>query len=227
MVFISSIWILIMIPSIDYSLYLVISQSDCRGRDVFQVLEQAVQGGVRLVQLREKNMPTRDLVALAKKMKAFLAGHNIPLIINDRVGVALAVDADGVHVGQDDMHPLDVRPLIGSNRILGLSINTEEQLREAQTMPVDYLGIGPVFATQTKKDSKPVLDVDELSSMCKKKHVPAVGIGGINAQNASEVIAAGAEGIAVVSAICGADSPQSAAGELKDLITGQLCLRQI
>jgi thiamine-phosphate pyrophosphorylase len=172
-------------------------------------------------------MPTRDLVALAKKMKAFLAGHNIPLIINDRVGVALAVDADGVHVGQDDMHPSDVRPLIGSNRILGLSINTEEQLREAQTLPVDYLGIGPIFATQTKKDSKPVLGVDELSSICKKKHVPAVGIGGINSQNASEVIAAGAEGIAVVSAICGADSPHDAAGMLKDLIAGQLCLRKL
>ena len=212
---------------IDYSLYLVISQSDCLGRDVFQVLEQAVQGGVSLVQLREKTMPTRDLVALAKKIKTFLAEHHIPLIINDRVGVALAVQADGVHVGQDDMHPLDVRPLIGPNRVLGLSINTEEQLSEAQSLPVDYLGIGPVFATQTKKDSKAVLGLDKLSSMCRKKHIPAVGIGGINAQNASQVIAAGAEGIAVVSAICGADPPQRAAGELKDLISSQLYLRQI
>ncbi|MBS3780714.1 MAG: thiamine phosphate synthase [Desulfovermiculus sp.] len=210
-----------MTTPIDYSLYLVISQGDCLGRDVFQVLEQAVQGGVSLVQLREKTMPTRNLVALAKRMKAFLTDHSIPLIINDRVGVALAVDADGVHLGQDDMHPLDVRPLIGPNRILGLSINTEEQLREAQTLPVDYLGVGPVFATQTKKDSKPVLGLDKLSSMCRKKHFPAVGIGGINVQNASEVIAAGAEGIAVVSAICGADSPQDAAGELKDLIARQ------
>ena len=202
-------------PPIDYSLYLVISQNDCQARDVFTVLDQAVQGGVTLVQLREKTMPTRDLVALAKKIKGFLSKHNIPLIINDRVGVALAVGADGVHVGQDDMHPLDVRPLIGPNRILGLSINTEDQLQEARTLPVDYLGMGPVFATQTKKDSKPVLGGDGLSLLCRTKHIPAVGIGGINARNASQVIAAGAEGIAVVSAVCGADSPKQAAEELR------------
>jgi thiamine-phosphate pyrophosphorylase len=203
-------------PPIDYSLYLVISQNDCQGRDIFSVLDQAVQGGVTLVQLREKTMPTRNLVALAKKMKSFLAQHSIPLIINDRVGVALAVDADGVHVGQDDMHPLDVRPLIGPHRILGLSINSEDQLQEARSLPVDYLGIGPVFSTQTKKDCKPVLGLDGLSLMCRTKHIPAVGIGGINAQNAFQVIAAGAEGIAVVSAVCGAGSPQKAAEELRD-----------
>ncbi|MFO7876937.1 MAG: thiamine phosphate synthase [Desulfovermiculus sp.] len=205
-------------PPIDYSLYLVISQNDCKVRDVFTVLDQAVQGGVTLVQLREKTMPTRDLVALAQKIKDFLARQNIPLIINDRVGVALAVGADGVHVGQDDMHPLDVRPLIGPNRILGLSINTEDQLQEAQTLPVDYLGMGPVFATQTKKDSKPVLGVDGLALLCHTKHIPAVGIGGINAHNASQIIAAGADGIAVVSAVCGADSPKQAAEELRDAV---------
>ncbi|MFP4429056.1 MAG: thiamine phosphate synthase [Desulfovermiculus sp.] len=206
---------ILMPPPIDYSLYLVISQNDCRDRDIFTVLDQAVQGGVSLVQLREKTMPTRDLVALAKKMKSFLARRNIPLIINDRVGVALAVDADGVHVGQDDMHPLDVRPLIGPHRILGLSINSEDQLQEARKLPVDYLGIGPVFATQTKKDSKPVLGLDGLSWLCHTKHIPAVGIGGINAQNASQVIAAGVDGIAVVSAVCGADSSKEAAKELR------------
>ncbi|MDZ7760261.1 MAG: thiamine phosphate synthase [Desulfovermiculus sp.] len=204
---------------IDYSLYLVISQSDCLGRDVFQVLEQAVSGGVSLVQLREKTMPTRDLVALAKRMKAFLDQHNIPLIINDRVGVALAVDADGVHVGQEDMHPLDVRPLIGAHRILGLSINTQDQLSEARTLPVDYLGIGPIFSTQTKKDCKPVLGLQGLSAMCRKARMPVVGIGGIKQENAKQVIDARADGIAVVSAICGAQSPQEAAAELRHLIT--------
>jgi thiamine-phosphate pyrophosphorylase len=163
-------------------------------------------------------MSTRKLVALAKEMKGFLAQHNIPLIINDRVDVALAANADGVHVGQDDMHPLDVRPLIGPERILGLSINTEAELREAGTLPVDYLGIGPVFATQTKKDSNPVLGLEDLGSLCRKKHLPAVGIGGINAHNASQIIAAGAEGIAVVSAICGAESPKDAAKELKKVL---------
>ncbi|WP_027370751.1 thiamine phosphate synthase [Desulfovermiculus halophilus] len=206
-----------MLNFVDASLYLVISRSDCRGQNIFHVLEQAVQGGVTLVQLREKEMPTRDLVALAKEMKAFLARHSIPLIINDRVGVALAVGADGVHVGQDDMHPLDVRPLIGPNRVLGLSINTEEQLREARSLPVDYLGLGPIFPTQTKKDCKPALGLKGLAAMCRKKHLPAVGIGGITARNAAQVMAAGAEGIAVVSAICGANSPMDAAAELKRL----------
>jgi len=200
---------------IDYSVYLVISQRDCLDRDIFQVLEHAIQGGVSLVQLREKTMPTRELVALAKEMKVFLAQHNIPLIINDRVGVALAANADGVHVGQDDMHPLDVRPLIGPERILGLSINTEAELQEAGTLPVDYLGIGPVFATQTKKDNKPVLGLEGLARLCRKKQVPAVGIGGITARNASRVVSAGVEGIAVVSAICGAESPKDAAAEFK------------
>ena len=206
---------------LDYSLYLVISQSDCLGRDVFQVLEQAVLGGVSLVQLREKSMPTRNLVSLAKKIKALLDQHNIPLIINDRVGVALAVDAAGVHVGQDDMHPLDARPLIGPHRILGLSINTEEQLEEAYNLPVDYLGIGPVFATQTKKDCKPVLGVEQLSLLCRKKHVPAVGIGGITIDNASQITAAGAEGVAVVSAVCAAERPEEAAAHLRRLIAPQ------
>ena len=206
---------------IDYSLYLVISQSDCLGRDIFEVLEQAIQGGVSLVQLREKTMPTRQLVALAKEMKGFLAQHNIPLIINDRIGVALAANADGVHVGQDDMHPLDVRPLIGPQRILGLSINTAAELQESITLPVDYLGIGPVFATQTKKDSHPVVGPDGLASLCRQKHVPAVGIGGITARYAPQVFAAGAEGIAVVSAICGAKSPKDAAAALKRCIMAQ------
>ena len=206
---------------IDYALYLVISQDDCRGRDVFAVLEQAIQGGVTLVQLREKSMPTRDMVALAKRMKALLTQYEIPLIINDRVDVALAVDAEGVHVGQKDMHPLDVRPLIGPERILGLSINTEKHIQEAQALPVDYLGIGPVFTTQTKKDSKPILGVDGLSCMCKKAHVPVVSIGGIKQENAEQALPQGTEGIAVVSAICGADRPLDAAKRLKNFVLRQ------
>lgn len=202
-------------PPIEYSLYLVLGTVDCLGRDPLLILEEAIQGGVSIVQLREKEMATRDMVDLARAMKRVLDENGLPLIINDRVDVALAVGAAGVHVGQEDMHPLDARALIGPDRLLGLSVNNQAHLREALTLPVDYLGIGPVFPTETKKDAQPALGLDGLRALLHETGVPAVGIGGINAQNAAQVIAAGAQGVALVSAVCGAPSPLQAAQALR------------
>lgn len=204
--------------SFDLSLYLIISQSACMGRDIFQVLRAALKGGVTMIQLREKDLPTRDFLHLARALKKELHSHGVPLIINDRVDVAIAAGVDGVHVGQEDMHPEDVRDLIGPNAILGLSANTSEDVYEAKGLAVDYLGLGPVFATQSKADCKPVLGLEGFSALRQETTLPLVGIGGITDQNAGQVIAAGAEGVSLISAICRATSPDLAAKSIRERI---------
>jgi thiamine-phosphate pyrophosphorylase len=200
------------------SLYLIIDRPSCMGRDIFYVLDKAIKGGVTIVQLREKEIDGREYVELGKKIKNFLKKFNIPLIINDRVDVAMAIEADGVHVGQEDIHPLDIRNFAGKNIIIGLSINTIEHALEANTLDIDYVGIGPVFKTATKKDPKPTLYIKGLKTILKHIRKPAVGIGGITPENCIDVIMAGCEGVAVVSAICGAYDPYLTAKKIKEQI---------
>ncbi len=202
----------------DYSVYLVADRSCCRERDLLEVVEGAVRGGASLVQLREKEAGARDFVLLARGVKRLLHPLGVPLIINDRVDVALACGADGVHVGQEDMDPRDVRLLTGPDFLVGLTVHTPELAREASNLPVDYLGAGPVFGTLSKSDPKPRLGVDGLARIREETALPLVGIGSISADNAAEVIRAGAEGVAVISAICSATSPERAAGELREAI---------
>ena len=175
---------------------------------------QAVQGGVASVQLREKGLSTRAFVEEALRIKALLAPLGVPLIINDRVDVALAVGAEGVHVGQSDMPSEIARKLMGPKAILGLSVETWEDVVRAQNQPVDYLGVSPVFATPTKSDTRGAWGLEGLARIRAFSRHPLVAIGGLHAGNIAAVLQAGAQGIAVVSAICASEDPTQAAQDL-------------
>ena len=200
---------------VDWSVYLVTDRPLCMGRDILDVVAEAVQGGVTTVQLREKECDVRDFVELARALRGLLAPWGIPLVINDRVDVALAAGADGVHVGQSDMTVADVRDLAGEDLLVGLSVETLEQALATEHLPVDYLGVGPIFDTPTKSDAAPALGFVGLKRIRRLCPHPLVAIGGINQDNTSEIIQAGAHGVAVVSAICSAHSPREATEQIK------------
>lgn len=194
-------------------LHLVTDSALCGERGLLSVVEAAVRGGVSCVQLREKTLATRAFVERARALKASLAPLGVPLIINDRVDVALACGADGIHVGQGDMAPADVRRLL-PDALVGLSIETLEQLEHAEQEAVDYYGISPVFATTTKADTAAAVGLEGLRKMRTRTRRPLVAIGGIAPDNAQAVIAAGADGLAVVSALCAAPDPGEVARQL-------------
>lgn len=199
-------------------LYLVTDRDLCGGRPLKEVVAAAVAGGAAWVQLREKNLSTRVFVEEAAAVKALLAPHKVPLIINDRLDVALAVGADGVHVGQDDMpYPL-ARKILGTGKIIGLSVETWEDVEAAEKWDVDYLGVSPVFATPTKTDTKGSWGLEGIARIRSFSRHPLVAIGGLNATNTGAAVRAGADGIAVVSAICAAPDPLAAARELCRII---------
>lgn len=198
----------------DYSVYLVTDRPLCKGRDLLDVVARAVRGGVTMVQLREKNAGTRDFVELGRAMMDLLKPSEVPLLINDRVDVALAIGANGVHVGQSDMAYADARELMGPNAIIGLSVETPEQAEEAELWNVDYYGVSPVFSTPTKTDTGKPWGIEGLRRLSAISRKPLVGIGSIGSDNAVDVIRAGAAGVAVVSAICSADDPEEAARAL-------------
>lgn len=194
-------------------LHLVTDAVQCGERGLLAVVQSAVRGGVTCVQLREKSLDTRAFVERARALKALLSPLCIPLLVNDRVDVALAAGADGVHVGQSDMAPQDVRRLM-PGALIGLSIESWQQMHEAERAPVDYYGISPVFATSSKADAAPALGLAGLQQLRRMTARPLVAIGGIQAGNVAAVMAAGADGVAVVSALCAADDPARAAQAL-------------
>jgi len=201
------------------NVYLVTDRELCLGRPLEEVVVQAVAGGCTMIQLREKDLNTGEFVELARALRTRLEPTGIPLLVNDRVDVALAADVQGVHVGQSDMKPADIRRLMGPNAIIGFSVETCEELAAAQHEPVDYLGIGPVYPTQTKKDIKgSPWGLEGLRKAVKASRIPLVGIAGINESNACDVVSSGVEGVAVVSAICSASSPRQAAADLLSLV---------
>lgn len=204
---------------IDYSLYLVTDRALSQGRSNHEVVEAAVKGGVSCVQIREKECSTRDFVLQARILKELLTPHNIPLIVNDRVDVALAVEADGVHLGQTDMTISDARIIVGDDYIIGISAESLEDAVLAEKQGADYIGISPVFATPTKDDTAPPLGISGIKEINQRTSIPIVAIGGINSTNTRDIILAGADGIAVVSAIVSAPSPEQAARELRQLIS--------
>lgn len=200
---------------LDLSLYLVTDKSD----DVekfLKTIEEAIKGGVSVVQIREKTAETLDFYNLALKVKEITKKYNVPLIINDRVDIALAIDADGVHVGQSDM-PCDVtRKLIGEKKILGISAATVEEAKKAEADGADYIGTGAVFPTATKDDAESVTK-KELIEIVKSIDIPVVAIGGINIENAAELKDTGIAGLSVVSAIMSADNPKKASEKLLNI----------
>ena len=208
------------LQKIDYSLYLVTDKGLARGRTILKILTAAVRGGATVVQLREKDCSTRDFIDQALGIKKFLSAQGVPLIINDRMDVAQAVKADGVHLGQTDM-PLEMaKSILGDSMIIGISAESLEDAIEAEKGGADYLGVSPIYATPTKTDTAPPLGLEGLREIRKAVRLPLVGIGGLNRDNAAEVVRSGADGIAVVSAIVAADDPEVAARELKDVIDG-------
>jgi len=203
---------------VDYSLYLVTDRSLSRGRTSVDIVAAAVDGGVTCVQLREKNCDTREFVAEARALKPLLADRQIPLIINDRLDVALAVGADGVHLGQRDMAIGDARRIVGNSMLIGISAESAADAVQAEKDGADYIGISPVFATRTKADTAPPLGLAGISEIRCCVDIPLVGIGGIDHTNAASVMTAGVDGIAVVSAIVSADDPAAAAQQLLMII---------
>jgi thiamine-phosphate pyrophosphorylase len=207
-------------PPFDLSLYLVTDRALSAPRGVIETVRLAAAGGVTMVQLRDPHARTRPLVEEARALAALLRPLRIPFIVNDRVDVALAAGADGVHVGQSDMRAEDARALIGPDRILGLSITELADLDRSDLSVVDYLGVGPIFATGTKPDAAAPMGTEGLAAIRSRTRLPIVAIGGINAANAAATIKAGAGGISVVSAICAAPDPRAAAAALAGIVQG-------
>lgn len=202
-----------------YQLYLVISEADCKGRNFLEVAELAILGGVDCIQLREKNDSTAEFIHKARQLKDITDQYNVPLIINDNLEVAQHIQAAGIHVGNKDANPVDLRKLsFMKDKFIGYSIEYLSQLENEQTAAADYLGISPVFKTDTKKDTVTEWGLEGIRTIRKLTDKPLVAIGNIHLKNARDIIKAGADCIAVVSAICGADDPQKAAYELKNEI---------
>ena len=197
-----------------YQLCLVTDSALANGRSLAGIVAAAVKGGVTMVQLREKTASTRAFIEQARVLKRLLAPLRVPLLINDRIDVALAAGADGAHVGQQDMSVALARQLLGPAAIIGLSITELGQVRDRDVELADYLGVGPIFAQSTKLDATPPLGLDGLAEVRRASSKPIVAIGGVSAANADAVRSAGADGIAVVSAIMGADDPRAAAAAL-------------
>lgn len=215
-----------MIRPFDLSVYLITDRALSGARGVLDTVAAAIAGGATMVQLRDPEAKTRALVEEARAIHALTRPARIPFIVNDRIDVALAAGADGVHVGQADMAVVDVRALIGPKPILGLSITSEADLDVSDLSGVDYLGVGPVFQTSTKPDAAPPINVGGLEAIVARTKVPIVAIGGLHAGNAADAIAAGARGIAVVSAICTAPDAEMATRELAEIVRSAKVVRK-
>lgn len=201
---------------VDFSLYLVTDRELLGERNLEDSIELAIQGGVTLVQLREKSVSTLEFLELAIRVKKITSRYHIPLIINDRLDIALAVDADGLHVGQDDLPMLKARELF-PNKIIGVSASTLAEALLAQQQGADYIGVGAVFSTTTKTDATEV-SLDQLKLIKKSVSIPVVAIGGINRTNLQQVMATGIDGVSVVSAILAQENILKAARQLQELI---------
>jgi len=197
----------------DLSLYVVVGPDATAGRDVTSVALAAVRGGATMVQLRYK-AGTSEIMQSAREVIEVLRPTGVPVIINDRVDLARALGAQGVHVGQEDASPAEAREVLGEDAIVGLSITDPSQLAAVDPDVVDYLGVGPIFPTPSKPDAAPPLGLDTLARIASSIRLPVAAIGGITEENAAAIIRAGADGLAVISAICAADDPEKAARAL-------------
>lgn len=201
--------------TINYSLYLVTDRSMTRGRRLDEIVVESIEGGVTMVQLREKTLDTKDFMEQAAALKAAASRCSVPLIINDRLDIALACSAAGVHLGQSDMRCAQARGIAGRSMIIGVSVSTVEEALRAQADGADYLAVSPVFDTPTKTDTPPATGIEGLREIRNAVQLPVVAIGGITTANAAEVMSSGVDGIAVVSAIMASPDPRAAARTLR------------
>lgn len=195
-------------------LYVVTDRSWTKNDTLYHQVEEALKGGVTFLQLREKDLNTENFLQEAEEMKKLCAAYRVPFVINDNVEIARTVGADGVHVGQDDMPAWKVREILGEDKIIGVSAQTVEQAIKAEKDGADYLGVGAVFPTSSKADAVEV-EHATLRDICAAVQIPVVAIGGISAENVSQLAGTGIDGIAVISAIFAQDFPKLAAEELK------------
>ncbi|MFZ2125817.1 MAG: thiamine phosphate synthase [Candidatus Saccharimonadales bacterium] len=202
---------------IDYSVYVLTNMKLAGESTISGVVKLAIDGGATVIQYREKEASTGVMINEALAIQAVTKAAGVPLIINDRIDVALAIDADGVHVGQSDMPAILARKLIGPNKILGVSARTPEQVASAIAGGADYLGIGDIFGTTTKKGTV-VIGLEKFKQLVELSSVPVVGIGGVTKDNATGVIESGADGIAVISAVFGKDDPENETRRLMEII---------
>ena len=199
----------------DLLLYAVTDRSWLRGETLYAQVEKALKGGATFIQLREKELNEEAFYQEAVELKKLCHQYKVPFVINDNVEIAKKMDADGVHVGQSDMAACDVRKILGEDKILGVSAQTVEQALLAEQMGADYLGVGAVFPTGTKTDAVEV-DAETLKAICSAVKIPVIAIGGIKADNLSELSGSGICGIAVVSAIFAAEDITETTKELKE-----------
>lgn len=207
--------------NVDYKLYLVTDRNVLCDKDLYESIEEAIKGGVTIVQLREKDLNGKDFYDIALKVKEITSKYNIPLIINDRMDIALAVDAQGVHIGPDDI-PIDIaRKVLGPEKIIGYSASNINEALYAVENGADYLGVGAMYPTKTKNNTEDVT-IDDLTNIVSKVDIPVVAIGGINEKNAKDLISSNIDGIAVVSAILGKENIYDSAKNLSSIVSKKL-----
>src|SRR5271163_123188 len=219
-----------MVKPVDLRLNAIVDAERAGGRGLADLARRVAEGGATLVQLRDKKSDTRQMVEVARAIKAALAPHAIPFVVNDRIDVALAARADGVHIGPDDMTAEDARRLLGPSAIIGLSVKSVEAAEAAPAEIIDYAGVGGVYVTLSKEQKNAPIGTEGLSRIAKTlrrraPNLPIAGIAGIDANNAAAVIAAGADGIAVISALTLAPDPAGAARRLREIVDGMLAKR--
>jgi thiamine-phosphate pyrophosphorylase len=189
----------------DFKLYAITGEEFHIGRDLVQVMEEAIIGGVDIIQLRDKHSSKKEVLKKAKLLKGLTEKYNIPLIINDHIDVAIAVDADGIHIGQDDLPLLEARKILGENKIIGISTHKIEEAREAEVNGADYIGVGPIFPTKSKVDVVDPVTTKYIEEVVKEINIPFVAIGGIKLHNVDQVLNAGAARICAISEIVGSE----------------------
>ncbi len=207
--------------NVDWSVYVITDRYIAGDHSILDVVRAAIRGGASVVQLREKTATTREMVELGQALHELTRQAGVPLIVNDRLDVALAIEAEGVHVGHDDMPPAIARRLIGPDRILGVSPETLTEARQAERDGADYLGVGDVYGTPSKPDAGTPIGIEGLTEVVGAVSIPVVAIGGITPGNVGAVIEAGAAGVAVISAIVAAPDPEGAARRLREIISAK------
>ncbi len=208
---------------IDYSLYLVTDRKCLQGKDFLKSIEEAIKGGVSVVQLREKELEFEEFLHVAKSLKKLTDFYNVPLIINDNVKIAHMIDCTGVHVGQDDESLQRAREILGNKKIIGVSVRDEKEAFNAFKGGADYLGVGAVFFTPTKKDIKTPIGLDGLEKIVCTCNIPSVAIGGIDLQNLKEVLNTHVSGVAVISALLKSEDIQKTAHQFQKIIKENKC----
>ena len=205
-------------PPVDFRLLLVTDRTQAGGRSLPSLIRQAINAGLPAVQLRERDLSMRELLPLAQEIQSITTSHTVPLIVNDRVDLMMALNLDGVHLRSDSLPPFPVRHLIGPHRLIGVSTHSVEDVRRANSSGADYVVFGPIFETPSKRPFGPPLGLDLLADICRRSSIPVFAIGGITCERVRDVRRAGAHGVAVIGALLTRDDIDEAVREFRDAL---------